>query len=285
MTIEEMIRRKQELGYSYEYISEQCGLPLSTVQKVLGGFTKSPRRSTVEALEKLFSEKTDEKYVSPISAASFCEPAGALNYIYSEKSMSKPELKLIKCEGPYTIESYHDYTASGEKRAELINGFIYDMAAPTVVHQIIVSRLYLSLQKYIDENGGKCVAFAASPDVQVLKDDRNVFQPDVQVICQREKLEKGRIFGAPDMVIEVLSPSTRTVDLYKKAEVYALSDTREVWFVDPENRSIEIRGKGGKALGIYTFNDVIPVDIYGGNLKIDFAEISNYLNDLFGDEW
>ena len=98
-------------------------------------------------------------------------------------------------------------------RAELIDGVIYDMAAPTIAHQEIVSFLTWKIRDYIYSKNGKCKVFPSPFDVQLDKDDYTLVQPDISVICDKDKLSNGkRCVGAPDWVIEVVSPSTSDQD-------------------------------------------------------------------------
>ena len=108
MTIQEMRERKKELGYSYGQIADLSGLPVGTVQKVLGGITASPRYETLLALEKVLNPK---------------KPSGVSDVAYKYQA---------KSQGQYTVEDYYQFPE--ERRAELIDGWIYDMSAPTSAH-------------------------------------------------------------------------------------------------------------------------------------------------------
>lgn len=109
MTVEEMKQRKKELGYSNEKLSELSGVPLGTVQKVLAGVTRSPRYETLIALERILKKHTDR-----------------IGEALPETSEKR--------QGVYTVEDY--YLIPKERRVELIDGVIYDMASPTAIHQI-----------------------------------------------------------------------------------------------------------------------------------------------------
>ena len=99
---------------------------------------------------------------------------------------------------------------------ELIDGVFYDMEAPSTYHQIIGMELGFLLKSFIKEKGGSCIPFASPVDVQLDCDDKTMVQPDIVVICDRSKFQSGRIYGAPDLIVEVLSPSTRKKDMYIK---------------------------------------------------------------------
>lgn len=278
MTIDEMIRRKQELGYSYEKISELSGVPLGTVQKIFSGQTRSPRYATLQALEKMFLEagsaNADERNF--LKESSFIYKAGA--------SRDKYDGWRGKKQGDFTLEDY--YALPDDQRAELIDGVIYDMTAPATAHQQILLYLGSRIREHIFSHKGRCVISIAPTDVRLDMDDRTILQPDVLVVCRRDQVIARRIEGAPDLVIEILSPSTRKKDLHIKAGKYARAGVRELWLVDPRDRRVIVYGfEDGDSIGLFTMRDQVPVGIFGGELVIDFREINDYLDDLLGEDW
>ena len=264
MTIEQMNERKRELGYTYEQIAELTGLPVSTVQKVLGGFTKSPRYDTLAALENLLKEEPSCLVQEAVAVY------GAI-----------PETKEKK-QGEYTIEDY--YAIPDERRVELIEGVIYDMSAPTAIHQMIAGEIYIELSNYIRKNKGRCIPMIAPTDVQIKCDNKNMVQPDVFVLCDRSKLNRKNIYGAPEFVVEVLSPSTRKKDNFTKLTLYAEAGVKEYWLVDPDKKRIlvyNLADEEGEFVRTYTFEDSVPVGIFDEKCKIDFKAIENYITSLY----
>ena len=275
MTVEEMNRKKRELGYSYAQISERSGVPLGTVQKVLSGITKSPRFETLTALEKAFkkpnrpSKEEEELYKKiierKIAMVNEAEPAYEI-----------PE----KRQGEYTLEDY--YAIPDERRVELIDGVIYDMGAPTSIHQLISAELCRMLRNEIEKRGGNCLPFAAPVDVQLDCDNKTMVQPDVLVICDRSKVILRCIYGAPDLVVEILSPSTRKKDMRLKAYKYANAGVREYWMIDPASRQVLVYDFEHDAMPkIYTFSESVPVGIFGDDFLIDFSKIYDYISFLY----
>lgn len=188
MTVEEMKQRKKELGYSNEKLSELSGVPLGTVQKVLAGVTRSPRYETLIALERVLKKQTDR-----------------IGEALPETSEKR--------QGDYTVEDY--YLIPKERRVELIDGVIYDMASPTAIHQILSTELCNIIRSYISQQKGRCIVMAAPMDVQLDCDDKTMVQPDVMVICGRDKITRKCIYGAPDLAVEILSDSTKKKDMYR----------------------------------------------------------------------
>lgn len=260
MTLEEMRERKKECGYSYEQIAELSSLPLGTVQKVLGGITKSPRYETLKALENVLQPK----YSNMV-----CETA--------------PVYGSSKKQGDYTLEDY--LALPEERRVELIDGVFFEMYSPTVTHQLISSKILLSFSNYIHSNNGKCISTTAPCDVQLDCDDKTIVQPDVMIICDRNKLNRKRVFGAPDLIVEILSPSTRKKDIYLKTAKYANAGVKEYWLVDPDQKRVIVYiFETDDIPTVYSFHDKVPVGIFEGKCVVDFQEIFEYVSFLYEDE-
>ena len=173
--------------------------------------------------------------------------------------------------GDKTLE---DYLALPEgERVELIDGVFYDMAAPTTVHSIISGVLFTKLTNFVDQNHGSCMPFAAPTDVQLDMDDKTIVQPDVFVVCKKEQVQLARIYGAPDFVIEIVSPSNWYVDVLKKKEKYESAGVREYWMVFPKEEKITVCQFDKNIQADYSFHDTIPVGIWDGKRKIDFTDI------------
>ena len=258
MNVEEMKQRKKELGYSNEKLSELSGVPLGTVQKVLAGVTKSPRYETLTALEKALKKQTDR--------------IGEILPEISEKR-----------QGDYTIEDY--YLMPEERRVELIDGVIYDMASPTAVHQILSTELCNIIRSYISKQKGRCIVMAAPMDVQLDCNDKTMVQPDVMVVCDRDKITRKCVYGAPDLVVEILSDSTKKKDMYVKLGKYMEAGVREYWLVDPNGKKVVVYNFEAEVTPvIYGFGSKVPVSIWGGECKVDFAEIYEYISFLYEED-
>ena len=258
MTIKEMCERKQELGYSYEEIAELSDLSVEVVQQVLEGIIKSPEYEVLKMLEEVLEVKED--------------------YEYSDEMKEAPaDYQFTKQQGEYTLEDY--FALPDEQRVELIDGVIYDMAAPTAVHQIIGAEIQNIFRDYIRKRKGRCIAIISPVDVQLDCDDKTMVQPDILILCDRNKLKKGRVFGAPDFVVEVLSPSTRRKDIFIKTEKYRHAGVREYWRVDWSKKRIYVdEFEKGKETKIYTLEDKIPVGIFDYECEVNFAEMQEYVS-------
>ena len=153
----------------------------------------------------------------------------ALDYQYGGKKVSYKEF----------MEIYEKSTL----RMEFINGEIHLLASPSLLHQEIVGRLHLIFTEYIKQT--TCRVFFAPFDVHFHKKgfkEPDVMQPDVLVICDLENNvnENGKYMGTPDLVVEILSDSTRSKDMVDKLNTYMLSGVREYWIVDPKQESVTV---------------------------------------------
>lgn len=171
----------------------------------------------------------------------------------------------------YTSEDYWNLPEG--RRAELIDGQIYDIAPPGFKHQKIISQFSYRLNDYIRQNGGDCEVIPAPFAVNLDADDKNWVEPDISVICDRRKLTERGCLGAPDFIIEVVSPSSRRMDYSKKNTLYSESGVREYWIIDPDKeRTTVYFYVEDAAPAIYTFSQSIPVSIFKG-LFINIAEL------------
>lgn len=193
---------------------------------------------------------------------------------------TQPAYIVHRKQGEYTIEDY--YALPDECRAELIDGVLYDMGAPTTFHQTLVLELGSAFKDYIRSRKGKCVSLISPVDVQLDCDNKTMVQPDVMVVCDRDKFKDGRIYGAPDFVAEILSPSTARKDRYIKLSKYMNAGVRECWLVDPEQKRIYVHEwKREDAFAkTYTFDEEVSVGIFDGECKLDFREIYGYVKLL-----
>lgn len=158
-------------------------------------------------------------------------------------------------------------------RAELIDGQIYNMAPPSRIHQQIVGKLFSAISNYIDRKGGSCEPYVAPFAVFLNEDSRNYVEPDISVICDTSKLNDRGCSGAPDWIIEVVSPSSRQMDYFTKLFKYRTAGVREYWIVDPSKNLILVYNFEKSTFQQYTFTDTIQVGIYQ-DLAIDFSDLS-----------
>ncbi len=181
--------------------------------------------------------------------------------------------------------TYADYlTWMDDARRELYNGFIKLMTpAPSRSHQKILSNLHGLLWIFLRRK--KCDIYTSPSDVRFPEDKKNkndkqvytVLQPDLYIVCDLSKLDDRGCLGAPDMVIEIVSPQSSKRDVKDKFEIYQQHGVREYWIVNPndENVNVFVLDENGRfqLKGMYAGDDRIPVNIFNGELKIDLTEV------------
>jgi len=175
-----------------------------------------------------------------------------------------------------TFFTYSQYAAwETDERFELIDGVAYAMAAPSTPHQAISMELSRQFGNYL--KGKRCRVFAAPFDVclnALGDDDYTVVQPDLIIVCDPSKLDGKRCNGAPDMAIEILSPSSSDMDMFKKFAKYQQAGVSEYWMVNPVSRMVYAHIlKNGRYFGkIYGDADIAPVSVLE-DCKINLADV------------
>ena len=182
--------------------------------------------------------------------------------------------------------TYSDYiTWDDDQRWELIDGVPYLMSAPNRAHQTILGRLHLKIGTFLE--GKHCEVFFAPFDVRLNFDtlDNTVVQPDLMIVCDHSKLDDAGIKGPPEMVVEILSPSTSKYDKTLKYETYLKTGIPEYWILDPKTKTliINLLDKGAYISHPYTKDDTVPVHALSGftvNLSEIFSCRQNSTDDL-----
>lgn len=208
-----------------------------------------------------------------------------MNYNYDNENLTDEQKVeeavpqyLRKQQGDYTIEDY--YALPEDVRVELIDGVIYDMGAPYTIHQEIAFEVARQLANQIRGKGGRRKVFISPIDVQLDCDDKTMVQPDVLILCDLSKQQKKVIYGAPDFVLEVLSPSTRKKDLTIKHRKYLNAGVREYWIMDPkERRLITYDFENGENVASYPLTEKVGLAIYGKQMVVDLAELAEIIEE------
>ena len=175
-----------------------------------------------------------------------------------------------------TLEQYE--ALPEDARAEVFDGQIYYMASPSQIHQSILLELSTLLNSYVKSRKGDCKVFPAPFDVKLSDHPLTIVQPDIMIVCDKGKLDESRCNGAPDFIIEIVSPGNPSDDYIRKAYYYKNYGVREYWIVDPKRRMITVNYFEGDLLNIqYSFESTIKVNIYD-DLYINFLDIAGVLN-------
>ena len=296
MTVAELKQRKRELGYTNQMVASASGVPLGTIQKIFGNVTMSPRYETLRLIEKaLFPENYGGHKTKGVYSTAD-DP-------YEPVRVAEDSLAYQYESDPYGVDAFNydaGYTYRGKKqgeftiddimalpegvRVELIDGRIYDMAPPTTVHQIIAQQMLVQISLGVEKNSGRCVPLIAPVGVKLhADDDKNFLEPDIVVVCDRNKIHRDMVYGAPDFVAEVLSPSTKGKDMFLKLVKYQRAGVREYWIINPDGREVMVyHFESLRMTESYSFDDTVPVEIFERKVSIDFSRIGKQLDSLFG---
>ena len=147
-----------------------------------------------------------------------------------------------------------------EPREELLNGKIFMMSSPSVNHYQITFNIVSAFQSYL--KGKNCRAFGDGVDVYLTEEDRVI--PDAMIVCNKDSIQKNGIHGTPELIVEVLSPSTAKNDKGYKKDLYESVGVREYWIVDPEKQRVMVYGFENDTVEQYDFEETVPVGIYEG---------------------
>ncbi len=169
--------------------------------------------------------------------------------------------------------TYADYLSwEGPERYELIDGEAIMLASPATIHQLISVELSRQLANYLE--GKKCRVISAPLDVRLFEqegdrpeDVQTVVQPDISIVCDRDQLDERGCKGAPDLTLEILSPSSTRHDLLVKLNLYQRAGVREYWVVSPEQKTVQVFLLNGSSLQlheVYGPKDVAKVNVLDG---------------------
>ncbi len=269
MTIEEIRRVKRILGYTNSTLSELTGIPLGTLNKILSGDSKHPRPENLKALEDVLLSRKVIYEIENDGPSAFAETP-------SEYGAKETDAFRGKGPGNYTIEDY--YALPDDQRYELIDGKFYVMETPTIEHQFLIGSVYAQFLAFIRSKKGKCVPLVSPVDVKLDEDNKTMVQPDVIVVCDRDKITERVVLGGPDFVMEVVSQASARRDYIKKASKYEAAGVREYWIVDPlSKRVITYVFEEDGSPGIYPLSGKIGVSIFECELEIDLDDYKDFL--------
>ena len=180
----------------------------------------------------------------------------------------------IKETRKYTYADYKDWELKPGDRYELIYGEAYAMSAPNTLHQEILMELSTQFHTYLRKK--PCRVYPAPFDVRLFyeddESDDTIVQPDIIIICDEKKRGEEGCRGAPDLVVEILSPSNTAIEMERKFKLYQKAGVREYWIVDPENKGVTVHCFQENTILSRTYESAgtAPVSILPGlNISLD----------------
>lgn len=248
---------KERYHLTAEELSELSGVPLGTLKKIFSGATEMPRKKTVSAISKVFEDLSRKSR----------DDSGYAHML----SFGLPD----KVQGTYTVG---DLESVPEGRyAELIDGAIYDMSVQSSVHEMVLGEIRRQFEDYIHDSGLPYYVFQSGIAVYSDSDDRNLLIPDLVILSDSAKLKEKGIYGAPDFVLEVLSPATSEKDQSIKAMKYHQLGVREYWMVDIQSKLVTTLKYNSGETKISGFEGALPVDIFNGVFSVNFDSVKKAL--------
>lgn len=295
MDLKSLKDRKKTLKLTTKEVAILADLPVSTVSKIMTGETKNPSFLTIEKIDKAllheemlrrvqaYKDALNKYYLNNynenvLDYNEFEKMYRAKNNLDNEpipyaKPISTNEDGNLAREHNLRLDIHTLYELGEDKNMELIDGHLVIGHAPNTNHQMIVQKIGKIIDRYIDEHGGKCKLFNVGINVFIDEDDYSLLIPDIAVLCDVDKLKDDGIHGSPDLVIEVTSKSTRSLDYNDKMHKYMHAGVREYWIVDPDTERVTVYIDGEPMLAyVYNFHDNIPVNIYAGELEICISD-------------
>ena len=225
MNINDLRKLKEKENMSYETISELSGIPLDIVTKIFSGEIKEPKYMSLLAMEQVIVRKKKIPF-------------------YYDEEQEQP--CLIREQVAYNFDARRYYVEDVRQlcagvRVEIIDGKFHTMSTPNRMHQFLSMNISARMFNHIDKNKGKCHIYTAPLGVRLFADDMTWVEPDILVICKRKEIltEQG-CDGAPDLIVEIVSPSNSFHDYVTKLMKYQQAGVREYWIVDPRTERVSV---------------------------------------------
>lgn len=307
MRLDEIQWLKKRLKLSVREISARSGVPVGTARKIIDGTSKKPHYSNLNDIAEVLLAEAAAQKVSLVEYMTLhpdlyppreevmknevlvAESDEAARWYSSLNGGHCTDGSLavgfsVKKPGEYTVADLEKIEKYTEGLLELIDGVIYDIGTPNIVHQMISGRVSFEIAAFVKQKGGKCIPFTAPTGVRLggARDNRNYLIPDVMLVCDRNRINTDAIDGAPDFVLEIISPSTKGKDETVKVKAYRDYGVREYWIINPYK----------KRLTVYFFeDDTMPIhvtalegsyglNIFDGELLIDLDAIAADIDEF-----
>lgn len=255
---------RESLGLTQKELEKKTGIHQADISKIERGIA-NPSVETLERIAAAMDCTISHDFIIRSN-----EDEGE----YVRGNLAR-NLSVWRKQGEYTVD---DIMALPEGvRAELVDGVIYDMAPPLIVHQRILFHIAYEIERYIRDNKGACEVLISPVGVLLSEEDnKNYFEPDMVIVCDPEKIKERFIVNGPDFVLEVTSESTSSRDYTIKKEKYKGIGVREYWIVDTKRKRliVYLADTEYNTPEIHTFDETVGIHIYDDKVKIDLQQLS-----------
>ena len=249
MTISDIKQLKERDGMTEEQISELTGIPLFIVDGIFSGEIEEPKYMTPLEFEELLTRLGIPFYHDESKGYPCLIREEATSYNYHARRYALGDMEKI-CDIILM---------------EVINGKMHAMSAPSRMHQFLVSKLLIRIGNHIEKKRGKCHVYPAPFGVRLFSDDETWVEPDILVICKKNIMTDSGCDGAPDLIVEIVSPNNVFHDYVTKLVKYQQAGVREYWIVDPTNERITLYYFQDPVQKVeYTYEDTISSNVMEG---------------------
>lgn len=225
MDINDLRKLQEREKMSYEEIADLSGIPIDIVTKIFAGEIKEPKYMSLLAMEQVIVRKKKIPF-------------------YYDEEQQQP--CLIREQVAYNFDARRYYVEDIRQlcagvRVELIDGKFHTMSTPKRMHQFLSVKIVTRMMNHITQNKGKCHVYTAPLGVRLFSDDDTWVEPDILVVCKRKEILKDYgCDGAPDLIVEIVSPSNSFHDYVTKLIKYQQAGVREYWIVDPQRERVSV---------------------------------------------
>ena len=257
MNIDDLRKLREKEKMSDETIADLSGIPLDIVTKIFSGEIKEPKYMSLLAMEQVLVRKKKIPFYYDKEKEQPCLVREQVAYNFDARR--------------YHIEDIRQLCAG--VRVELIDGKFHTMNTPNRMHQFLSVEILFAMKSHINKNKGKCHIYTAPLGVRLFADDETWVEPDILVVCGRKEIltDQG-CDGAPDLIVEIVSPSNSFHDYVTKLMKYQQAGVREYWIVDPKTERVSvIFFENTTKSAEYKYEDVITSNVLEG-LEIRIAD-------------
>lgn len=225
MNINDIRKLQEKENMSYETISELSGIPLDIVTKIFTGEIKEPKYMSLLAMEQVIVRKKKIPFYYDEEQEQPCLIREQVAYNFDARRYRVEDVKQL-CAGV---------------RVEIIDGKFHTMSTPKRMHQFLSMNISARIFNHIEKNKGKCHIYTAPLGVRLFSDDETWVEPDILVVCKRKEILRDYgCDGAPDMIVEIVSPNNAFHDYVTKLMKYQQAGVREYWIVDPRTERVSV---------------------------------------------
>lgn len=266
MNIQDLKQLREATQMTNAEIAELSSIPIEVVDKIFSGEIEEPKYATLLAIEQVLVRKEKIPFYYDTFRQEPCLIRDeSVAYKYNARKYTMKDIEQL----------------SEGMMVELINGKLHFITAPSRMHQFLVTNILVRMFNHIKEKQGNCHVYPAPLGVCLLEEDETFVLPDIVLVCKKDVLTDAGCEGAPDLLVEIVSPGNASHDYITKLAKYKQIGVREYWIVDPLQKKVSlVNYEDSEESGEYSYKDVIRSCVLEGfEIRIaDFIEKYDSLN-------